>query len=107
MATDHAGAEVVVGRFTCLPKRAMRMAVHCSKGLSLERLEDRNLPSGLGPDGFGYTGNTVPFQNNELQGDPAAFRIIQYADEAVVPVDLGTNTFNFYGVTYTGASQLF
>ena len=32
---------------------------------------------------------------------------LQHADEAVLPVDLGANSVNFYGVPYTGANQLF
>src|SRR5207302_8394937 len=66
-----------------------------------------HLTAGHGPHGLGYTPNSLPSQNIEPQGHPQAFRIIQYADEAVVPVNLGSNTVNFYGATYTGANQLF
>jgi len=90
-----------------LPKPSARPAKRFAR-LVLELLEDRALLSGgpLGPDGFGYVANSVPYQNIELQGDPNAFRIIQYADEAGVAVNLGANSVNFYGVTYTGANQL-
>ncbi|HEV3443853.1 MAG TPA: SdrD B-like domain-containing protein, partial [Gemmataceae bacterium] len=90
-----------------MPKPSARPAKRFAR-LVLELLEDRALLSGgpLGPDGFGYVANSVPYQNIELQGDPNAFRIIQYADEAGVAVNLGANSVNFYGVTYTGANQL-
>src|SRR5207244_3806103 len=101
-------AEVVVGRFTLLPRRSKRRGRASFTTLFLEPLEERTLLT-LGPDGFAYLGDSVALQNHyvELQGDPNAFRIIQYADEAVVPVDLGNNTVNFYGVTYGGNKQLF
>ncbi|TMQ31844.1 MAG: hypothetical protein E6K70_21825 [Planctomycetota bacterium] len=65
------------------------------------------VPTGPGPTGFGYVANSVPFQNVELSGDPSAFTIIQAADDAFAPVDLGSNTLNLYGITYTGNNQLF
>jgi hypothetical protein len=97
-----------VARFTLLSSRSQHRRSKSSHHIFLEALEDRTLLT-LGPDGFGYVGNSVPFQNQyvELQGDPGAFRIIQFADEAVVPVDLGSNSVNFYGVTYSGTNQVF
>jgi hypothetical protein len=65
-------------------------------------------PAAVGPDGFGYIANQVPpvaFQ--ELLGDPAAFTIINFADDLSVTVNLGSNKFNFYGKFYTGNNQLF
>ena len=94
-----------MGRFTFLSGRSARRNVTRRSRLFLELLEKREVLTG--PNSFGYVANAVPFQNIELQGDPNAFRVIQYADEAGVPVDLGSNTFNFYGVNYTGANQLF
>ncbi|TMQ31847.1 MAG: hypothetical protein E6K70_21840, partial [Planctomycetota bacterium] len=70
--------------------------------LFVEILEDREvLSSGLGPDGFGYVANAVPFQNISLhQNDPGVFVIIPAGDDAAAPLNLGTNSVNFYGVTY-------
>ncbi len=65
------------------------------------------ISSTIGPDGFGYTGSTYPFEPLDIQGQPGTFTIIQYADDASVAVDLGSNTFNFYGHVYTGNNQLF
>ena len=60
----------------------------------------------FGPDGAGYRASAVPVQNLEIKNDPKAFTIITSADDESVAVNLGTNTFTFYGTTYTG-SQLF
>jgi hypothetical protein len=62
----------------------------------------------IGPDGFGYIASqapVVPFV--ELVGDSSAFTVINLADDLSVAVNLGTNTFNFYGQTYTGNNRLF
>jgi hypothetical protein len=60
-----------------------------------------------GPDGFGYSAVSTPFQNLELVGDPNAFPIISAADDASVPVDLGSHVFTFYGQQFTGNNQLY
>jgi hypothetical protein len=61
-----------------------------------------------GPDGYGYTALATPFQNIDLElGQPGVFQILNNQDDASVAVDLGSNTFNFYGTTYTGNNQLF
>jgi hypothetical protein len=60
-----------------------------------------------GPDGFGYTATVTPFENHEILGLPGTFTIINYADDAAAAVDLGSNTFTFYGTTYTGNNRLF
>ncbi len=39
--------------------------------------------------------------------DPAVFTVINHADDLAVPVNLGSNQFNFYGTTYQGPSSLF
>jgi hypothetical protein len=44
---------------------------------------------------------------NLVSGAPGVFTIINFADDAAAPVDLGSNQFNFYGTTYTGANSLF
>src|SRR5262245_18789431 len=82
---------------------------HPKSQLRLEVLEERNLLSVIaGPDGFGYTASTAPFENINLQlGQPGVFTILQGGDDAAASVNLGTNVFNFYGKTYTGANTLF
>ena len=44
---------------------------------------------------------------NLVAGAPGVFTIINYADDLAAPINLGTNTFNFFGTTYTGFNQLF
>src|SRR5712692_8989207 len=43
---------------------------------------------------------------NLVAGAPGVFTIINYADDLAEPVNLGSNTFNFFGTTYTGSNQL-
>jgi hypothetical protein len=54
-----------------------------------------------------YTAAATAFENLELFGSSGAFTVIPQADDETAPIDLGSNTFNFYGVTYTGANQLY
>ena len=66
----------------------------------LEQLEDRLAPA--------YSVGSTPFLPvNLVSGAPGVFTIIQYADDTSVGVDLGSNRFNFYGTTYSGANSLF
>jgi PKD repeat protein len=66
------------------------------------------VPAAVGPDGFGYGASAAPFQSINLQaGQPGVFSILGSGDDVSVPVNLSTNSFNFYGVSYTGASSLF
>jgi hypothetical protein len=96
-----------MGRFSFPRKLAARSVVRRFARLFLEQLEEREVLSGIGPDGFGYVGNAVPFQNINLQpGDPGVFTIVPDGDYGVGAVNLGANTLNFYGQTYTGANQL-
>jgi hypothetical protein len=54
-----------------------------------------------------YSFGATPFQwVNLVPGSPGVFTIIQAADDAAAPVNLGTNSFNFYGTTYTGATSI-
>jgi len=58
-------------------------------------------------DGFGYQACDHGFEAIDLEtGQPGVFTLITAADDAAVAVNLGGNTFNFYGVTYTGAGRL-
>jgi hypothetical protein len=59
-----------------------------------------------------YTATTTAFQNIEIFGQ-AGTQTVTFtsgqvtADDDFGTINLGTNTFNFYGTTYTGANQLF
>jgi hypothetical protein len=62
----------------------------------------------FGPDTFGYTARPHAFEAIDLEpGQPGVFTILDNVDDAAIAVDLGTNTFNFYGQVYTGTSQMF
>jgi hypothetical protein len=66
------------------------------------------LPNTVGPDAFGYDGVGAPVQNLELVGQTGTTPItFSSTDDAFAPINLGTNTFNFYGTTYTGNNQMF
>jgi methionine-rich copper-binding protein CopC len=54
-----------------------------------------------------YSAVGYDFESLDIHGLPGTFRVIQYADDLSVPVNLGSHTFNFYGVNYTGNNQLF
>jgi hypothetical protein len=58
-----------------------------------------------GPDGFGYQASTHPFEPIDLiAGQPGVTVLLDGVDDASAAINLGANTFNFYGVTYTGTS---
>ncbi len=62
----------------------------------------------LGPDRTGYTAAVVPLQDIDLvPGTTDVFTILASGDDVAAAVDLGFNTFSFYGTVYTGTSQLF
>ena len=70
------------------------------------------IASSFGPDGFGYTGSLNPFEDLELYqngGTPMLFTTNHsyYGDDEYGTIDLGADSFNFYGTSYTGASKLF
>jgi hypothetical protein len=61
----------------------------------------------LGPDGFGYRAAKYPFENIDLvPGAPGVTPILDGQDDNFAAIDLGSNTFNFYGVVYAGGNQL-
>lgn len=67
-----------------------------------------NVDNRLGPDAYGYDARAVPLENIDLAlNTPGVFVLIDNADDGSAPARLGSNTFNFYGVTYTGNSSLF
>lgn len=64
----------------------------------VERLESRVLLAAAGPDGYGYVADPHPFEDIDLAvDDPAVQRF---------GIDLGLNTFNYYGRTYTGSQSM-
>ena len=60
----------------------------------LESLEDRIV--------LNYAVSSIPVQWVELNGDPNATDLIGTGDDWANPIDLGANTINFYGTTYSG-----
>jgi hypothetical protein len=54
-----------------------------------------------------YAASAYTYEDLDIHGLPGTFRVIQYADDAAAAVNLGTHTFNFFGVIYTGNNQLF
>ena len=84
----------------------------CNSAPRIERLERRLLlaatPACIGPDGFGYTVCTYPLQPVGLtKGAAGVSSVLANVDDDTTPINLGANTFNFYGVPYTGANELF
>jgi hypothetical protein len=78
-----------------------------------EVLDDRytatfNVDNRLGPDAFGYDARAVPLEDIDLSiGGPGVSVVVDNADEGANPLKLGRNTFNFYGVTYTGDAAVY
>src|SRR5262249_31932143 len=55
-----------------------------------------------------YAASAIPYEPINLQpGAAGVFSILDSTDDGTAVVDLGSNTFTFYGVTYTGASVLY
>lgn len=66
------------------------------------------LPNTVGPDAHGYDAVGAPTQNLELVGQTGTTSLTFTSnDDAFAAINLGSNTFNFYGTTYTGNNQLF
>ena len=82
-------------RQTSLPRgRGSRPAARRFVRPQLEKLEDRVV--------LNYSFGSTPFQWVELNGDPNATNLIGTGDDWANPIDLGSNTINFYGTTYSG-----
>lgn len=65
-------------------------------------------PRCFAQDAFGYLGCYGEAESIDLRpGDPGVFVIISGGDDVAASVNLGQNTFNFYGTTFTGNNQLF
>ena len=62
----------------------------------------------IGPDGFGYQTAPTPFENiNLVPGAAGVTTLNNTGDDTASAVNLGANTFNMYGTSYTGAASLF
>lgn len=62
--------------------------------MHIETIEPRRLLAAVGPDGYGYVADPHPFENIDLQiTDPGV---------GTFGIDLGRNTFNYYGRTVSG-----
>ncbi|HWP40395.1 MAG TPA: M36 family metallopeptidase, partial [Tepidisphaeraceae bacterium] len=78
-----------------------------------ESVEDRftltfSFSTTLGPEGFGYVATAYPFENLDLiPGSSGVVTLIDSQDDWSTSLNLGSNTFNFYGVTYSGSGQMF
>ena len=75
---------------------------------AVEPLESRLLLATVGPDGYGYIAHDYPLQATDLvPGGPSVVSLLNNADDLAAAIPLGTNTFRFYGRTYTGATSLY
>lgn len=62
----------------------------------------------LGPDGGGYSVGPALLEAIDLEpGGAGVVNSGLSADDSTVAIPLGTNTFNFYGTSYTGPASLF
>jgi hypothetical protein len=82
-------------------------------GIAGEPVDDRAIITftnaiHIGPDAFGYVASAAPFENIDLvAGQPGVNTALNGSEDVFTSIPLGSNTFNFYGTSYTGASQLF
>jgi hypothetical protein len=112
------GAQTELGRYT------MVIGPHIRDTFGNEMDQNQNLITGetpgdqymtsfnvvsttIGPDGFGYTATVHRFKDFDILNRRNTFTIIDAANDVSVPVDLGSNTVSFYGVSYTGNNQLY
>jgi extracellular elastinolytic metalloproteinase len=59
-------------------------------------------------DGFGYRAGKWPLQNiNLVIGGTGVTTLINASDDNAAGINLGTNTFNYYGTTYTGSTGVY
>ena len=67
-----------------------------------------SLVNSLGPDGFGYEARQTAAESVDLvPGAAGVVTLLDDADDNSAPIDLGDNTFSFYGTTYTGDATLY
>src|SRR6266542_4634842 len=74
----------------------------------IEALEPRQLLSLVGPDGFGYQADVYPYENLDLNPGAGTVTVaLDGIDDDYAAIPLGSNSFTFYGTTYTGSNALF
>lgn len=62
----------------------------------------------VGPDGFGYKAGEYQFESIDLvPGGAGVTTVLNAGDDIAGAINLGADTFNFYGVSVTGATGLF
>src|SRR5205823_505927 len=62
-----------------------------------------SVPGTAGPDQFGYDALAAGAQQIELVGQSGTTAVtFTNTDDGASAINLGANTFNFYGTTYTG-----
>ena len=62
----------------------------------------------IGPDGFGYEACAAPFVPVDLvEGAPGVLKLLDGPGPGLAPVDLGANSFTFYGITFSGSASIF
>jgi extracellular elastinolytic metalloproteinase len=62
----------------------------------------------LGPDSANYQAGSTYLRSLDLQiGQPGVVTLNSTSDDASTAINLGTNTFTYYGTTYTGATSLY
>ncbi|MEA2711916.1 MAG: fibronectin-binding autotransporter adhesin [Phycisphaerales bacterium] len=81
----------------------MRTRLRRARRLLIELLESRRLLAAVGPDGYGYVADAHPFEAVELvQNAAGVVTLMDEVDDEARTVDLGANTFTFYGQKHTG-----
>ncbi|MEA2733687.1 MAG: hypothetical protein QOE14_138, partial [Humisphaera sp.] len=81
----------------------MRTSLRRARRLLVELLESRRLLAAIGPDGYGYVADAHPFEAVELvQNAAGVVTLMDEVDDEARTVDLGANTFTFYGQKHTG-----
>ena len=89
------------------PARRRLAAARASRP-SAEPLERRTLLAAFSGDGFGYVADPVPGESIALApGGEGVVSLLQDGAFDSAPLDLGANTFSFYGQTYSGADALY
>jgi Lysyl oxidase len=63
------------------------------------------IPGVYGPDAFGYTAQSTPYQTIDMTSGTAVS--FTNTDDGTNTIPLGTDSFNFYGTSYTGLNQLY
>jgi hypothetical protein len=65
------------------------------------------ISSTVGPDASGYVATVTAFTPGSIMSQPGTFTVITSGDNVSNAINLGTNTFTFYGTTYTGNNRLY